>query len=233
MAIFTIGSLLVGLAQDAVSVIGARGLQGVGAALTSPNALALIATTFREGKARNGAMAVYGAMSGLGIVAGLILGGLPTGLLGWRWAFYINIPIGLAVLAGSRTLVEAELHTGRIDLPGAVTSIGGIAALVYVITSGGEHGWTDGITLAAFFVAAILLPSFLIIQSRSQDPLLPLYLFGDRNRAGSYLSILLLGFGPMGMLYLLTLYLQHVLGYDPITTALVNARRGQVPAPAH
>jgi EmrB/QacA subfamily drug resistance transporter len=220
MAVFTIASLLVGLAQDGMSVIGWRGLQGVGAALTAPNALALIATTFPEGKARNGAMAVYGAMSGLGIIAGLILGGLLTGLLGWRWAFYINVPIGLAVLAGSRTLVEAELHKGRPDFAGALTSIGGMAALVYGITRGGEHGWGDDVTLASFAAAMILLPLFLILQARGKDPLLPLSLFKDRNRVGSYLAMLLLGFGPMGMIYLLTLYLQHILGYSPIRTAL-------------
>ena len=220
MAIFTIASLFVGLAQDSMSMIASRGLQGIGAALTAPNALALIATTFPEGKERNGAMAVYGAMSGLGIIAGLILGGLLTGLLGWRWAFFINIPIGLAVLAGSRTLVEAELHKGRPDLAGALTSIIGMAALVYGITRGGEHGWTDNITLASFATAAILLPLFLILQSRNEDPLLPPRLFKERNRAGSYLAMLLLGFGPMGMIYLLTLYLQHILGYSPIITAL-------------
>ena len=186
MAIFTVASLLVGLAQDTVSMIASRGLQGFGAALTAPNALALIATTFPEGKERNKAMAVYGAMSGLGIIAGLILGGFLTGLLGWRWAFFINVPIGLAVLTGSRTLVEAELHKGRPDLTGALSSIIGMAALVYGITRGGEHGWTDGITLIAFATTAILLPLFLVLQSRSSDPLLPLRLFKDRNRSGSY-----------------------------------------------
>ncbi|WP_333973341.1 MFS transporter [Alteromonas mediterranea] len=220
MAIFTVASLLVGLAQDTVSMIASRGLQGFGAALTAPNALALIATTFPEGKERNKAMAVYGAMSGLGIIAGLILGGFLTGLLGWRWAFFINVPIGLAVLTGSRTLVEAELHKGRPDLTGALSSIIGMAALVYGITRGGEHGWTDGITLIAFATTAILLPLFLVLQSRSSDPLLPLRLFKDRNRSGSYLAMLLLGFGPMGMIYLLTLYLQHILSYSPTLTAM-------------
>jgi len=150
----------------------------------------------------------------------LILGGFLTGLLGWRWAFFINVPIGLAVLAGSRTLVEAELHKGRPDLTGALSSIIGMAALVYGITRGGEHGWTDGITLIAFATTAILLPLFLVLQSRSSDPLLPLRLFKDRNRSGSYLAMLLLGFGPMGMIYLLTLYLQHILSYSPTLTAM-------------
>jgi EmrB/QacA subfamily drug resistance transporter len=220
MATFTIASLLVGLAQGETSIVASRFLQGVGAALTAPNALALIATNFPEGTARNKAMAVYGAMSGLGIIAGLILGGLLTGLFGWRWAFFINIPIGLAVLAGSRTLIEADLHKGRPDLAGAITSIGGMAALVYGITRGGEHGWADDITLAAFAAAAVLLPLVVILQARNKDPLLPLRLFKDRNRVGSYLAMLLLGFGPMGMIYLLTLYLQHILGYSPLRTAL-------------
>lgn len=220
MVVFTIASLFVGLAQSGVVVTLARGLQGIGAALTAPNALALIATTFPEGKERNKAMAIYGAMSGLGIIVGLILGGILTGTFGWRWAFFINVPIGLAVLAGTKHLVEAELHKGRPDLFGALTSIGGMGALVYGVTRGGEHGWTDSITLASFALSAVLLPIFLIMQSRSRDPLAPLHLFKDRNRAGSYLATMLLGFGPMGMLYLLTLYMQHILGYSPIKTAL-------------
>lgn len=220
MAIFTIASLLVGLAQTGFSLIGWRGLQGVGAALTAPNALALIATTFPEGEKRNKAMAIYGAMSGLGIIAGLMLGGLLTGLLGWRWAFFINVPIGIVVLAGTRALREAELHKGRSDILGALTSIGGMGALVYGITRGGEHGWSDILTLTSFAAAAMLLPLFLWLQNRSRDPLLPLSLFADRNRIGSYLAMLLLGFGPMGMIYLLTLYLQHILAYSPIWTAL-------------
>lgn len=220
MAVFTFASLLVGLAHDGTMVISWRFLQGAGAALTAPNALALIATTFAEGRARNGAMAVYGAMSGLGIVVGLILGGLLTGLLGWRWAFYVNVPIGIAVLAGSRTLIEAQLHKGRPDFAGALTSIVGVAALVFAITRSAEHGWTNGLTLASFAAAAVLLPLFIFLQARGKDPLLPLHLFHNRNRVGSYVSMLLLGFGPMGMLYLLTLYLQHIVGYSPLRTAM-------------
>lgn len=220
MAIFTLASLLAGLAQDGMSLIGFRGLQGLGAALTAPNALALITTTFPEGEARSKAIAVYGGMSALGIVAGLLLGGLLTGTLGWRWVFFINVPIGLAVLSGSRLLVEAELHKGRVDLLGAVTSIGGMTALVYGITSGGEHGWTSSLTLVSFATAVVLLPLFVMLQARGNDPLLPLRLFQDRNRTGSYLGTALLAFGPMGAFYLLTLYMQHIVGYSPIQTGL-------------
>lgn len=220
MAIFTAASLLAGLANDSTVLIAARGLQGLGAALTAPNALALIATTFPKGKPRNSALAVYGAMSGLGIVAGLLLGGVLTGMLGWRWVFFINVPIGLAVLAGSRTLVEAELHKGDVDIAGALTSVAGMTALVFAITRGGEHGWTDGVTVASFAAAALFLPLFLVIQSRRANPLVPLWLFTDRNRAGSYLSMMLLAFGPMGALYLLTLHMQHIMEYSPIRTGL-------------
>lgn len=201
MVIFTGASLLAGLADSGAWLIAARGLQGIGAAMTAPNALALIATSFPEGKPRNSAMAVYGAMSGLGIVAGLLLGGVLTDLLGWRWVFYINVPIGLLVLAGSRALVEAELHHGRLNLTGALISVGGVVALVYGITRGGEHGWQHGVTLGAFAVAAILLPLFVLTQARSRDPLLPLDLFKSRNRTGSYAAMLLLAFGPMGAFY--------------------------------
>lgn len=165
-------------------------------------------------------MGVYGGMSALGIVAGLLLGGILTSTLGWRWVFFINIPVGLAVLVGSRVLVEAELHRGKLDILGALSSIGGMSALVYGITRGGEHGWTDNVTLAAFATAAVLLPLFITLQSRGRDPLLPLRLFHDRNRTGSYLGVALLAFGPMGAFYLLTLQMQHIEGYSPIATGL-------------
>ena len=220
MVLFTAASLLAGLAGSGEWLIASRGLQGVGAALTAPNALALIATTFAEGPPRNKAMAVYGAMSGLGIVAGLLVGGVLTDLLGWRWVFFINVPIGLFVLAGSRVLVEAELHDGKPDVAGALTSVGGMGALVYAITRGGEHGWTDPLTFGAFAAAAVLLPVFLLIQSRGRDPLLPLRLLRNRSRAGSYAAAVLLAFGPMGTLYLMTLYMQDILAYSPLKTGL-------------
>ncbi|WP_457963734.1 MFS transporter [Arthrobacter sp. D1-29] len=218
--LFTVASLAAGLAPTGPVLIAARALQGIGAALTAPNALALIATTFPAGEARNKALAVYGAMSGLGITAGLLLGGVLTGTLGWRWVFFINVPIGLALLAGTRTLVDAPRHEGRMDLVGALTGTGGITALVFAIIRGGEQGWNDVLTLASLAVAAVLIPVFIRLQARSSDPLLPLRLFRDRNRSGSYLAMLLVAFGPMGTFYLLTLYMQHVLGYNPVLTGL-------------
>jgi EmrB/QacA subfamily drug resistance transporter len=217
VGLFTVASLLNGLAPSATVLLISRGLQGIGAALAAPNALALIAANFPSGEARNKAMAVYGAMSGLGITGGVLLGGLLTGALNWRWIFLINIPIGIAVLLGSRNLVEGGRSRGRLDVLGAVTGTVGILALAYGITRG-EHGWTDPVTLGVFAAAIVLLGWFLSLQRRSANPMLPLRLFRDRNRSGSYLAMLFIGAGLMGTGFLLTLYLQQALLYSPIET---------------
>ncbi|MEV6424887.1 DHA2 family efflux MFS transporter permease subunit [Streptomyces sp. NPDC051662] len=218
IAVFTLASLLGGLAPGEGLLIGARVLQGVGAALAAPSALALIATTFPAGKPRNKAMGVYAAMAGIGATVGLLLGGVLTDGLDWRWVFFVNIPIGLAVLAGTRLLVEAERHPGRLDVPGAVTGTGGLIALVYGITRGGEHGWSDSLTLTSIAVAAALLTVFLVVQARTEHPMMPLRLFKDRNRSGSYGTMLFIGAGMMATFYFLTLYMQLILGYSPVKT---------------
>ncbi|MFJ1532044.1 DHA2 family efflux MFS transporter permease subunit [Streptomyces mirabilis] len=217
-AVFTLASLLGGLAPNESLLIGARVLQGVGAALAAPSALALITTTFPAGKSRNTAMGVYAAMGGVGATVGLLLGGTLTDLLDWRWVFFVNIPIGLAVLAGTRTLVAARRHPGRLDVPGAITGTGGLIALVYGITRGGEHGWTDGVTLVSFAAAAVLLTAFLYLQARTIDPMMPLRLFKDRTRSGSYVTMLFIGAGMFATFYFLTLYMQLILGYSPVRT---------------
>jgi len=201
-------------------VIGFWALQGIGAALVAPNALALITTTFPVGKPRNLDMALYGAMSALGITFGVLLGGLLTGLLSWRWVFFINIPIGLAVLAGSGMLVEGERNTGRLDTQAAAAGTGAMVALTYGVTQGGEHGWTNPATLVTFAVAVALAGLFVLLQSRRKDPMLPLWLVAERNRAGSYAAMLFIGAGLMGTFYLLTLFLQQVQQFTPITTGL-------------
>jgi len=161
LIVFTVASLLGGLGTNVEMLIASRGLQGIGAALPAPNALALIATTFPVGKPRNSAMAVYGAMSALGITTGVLLGGVLTGMLSWRWVFLINVPIGLAVLAGTGALIEGQRNSGRLDAPGAITGTGAMVALAYGITRGGEHSWSDPVTLGAFIVAAALGGLFL------------------------------------------------------------------------
>ncbi|WP_327692564.1 MFS transporter [Streptomyces sp. NBC_00459] len=215
---FTLASLLGGLAANEELLLGARVLQGVGAALAAPSALALITTTFPTGRSRNTAMGVYAAMGGIGATVGMLLGGTLTDALDWRWVFFVNIPIGLAVLTGTKSLVEAERHPGRPDIPGAITGTGGLLALVYAITRGGEHGWTNGLTLVSFMTAAVLLSVFLVLQSRVSDPMMPLRMFKDRNRSGSYTTMLLMGAGMFATFYFLTLYMQLVLGYSAVKT---------------
>jgi EmrB/QacA subfamily drug resistance transporter len=222
LTLFTVASLVGGLGMNAEMLIGARALQGLGAALTAPNALALIATNFPVGKPRNSAMAVYGAMSALGITIGVLLGGVLTATLGWRWVFFINIPIGLAVLAGSGVLAEGERTGGRLDMPGAVTGTGAMVALTYGITHAAEHGWGNGVTLVTLGAALVLLLLFLSLQARGADPMLPLGLFRDRNRSGSYATMLFVGAGLMGTFYLLALYLQQVLGFDPLWAGVAS-----------
>jgi EmrB/QacA subfamily drug resistance transporter len=218
LALFVVGSLAGGLGQNAETLIAARAVQGVGAALTAPNALALIATSFSDRKTRDSALALYGAMSGLGIVVGLLLGGVLTDTLGWRWVFFINVPIGLLVLLGSRTLVAAAPHRGQLGAVGAALGTGGMVALVYAVTRFGEEGFSDPLALVLLGGAALLLISFVANQSRSRNPLLPLGLLRDRNRAGAYLTMLLLAIGPMGTFYVITLHLQQVEGFTPLQT---------------
>ena len=222
LGLFALASLLGGLGGNAEMLIGARALQGIGAALTAPNALALIATNFPAGKPRNSAMAVYGAMSALGITIGVLLGGVLTGTLGWRWVFFINIPIGLAVLAGSGVLAEGERNRGRLDTPGALTGTGAMVALTYGITHAAEHGWGDAVTLGSLGAALVLTLIFLWLQARGANPMLPLGLFRDRNRSGSYATMLFVGAGLMGTFYLLALYLQQVLGFSPLWAGVAS-----------
>jgi predicted MFS family arabinose efflux permease len=163
-------------------------------------------------------MGVYAAMAGVGATVGLLLGGMLTDYLSWRFVFFVNIPIGLGVLAGTRLLAEAERHPGRLDLPGALTGTGTVIALVYGITRGGQSGWSNALTLASFAASAVLLAVFLAVQTRAAHPMLPLRLLKDRTRAGSYVTMLLIGSGMFATFYFLTLYMQLILGYSPVKT---------------
>jgi EmrB/QacA subfamily drug resistance transporter len=220
IAVFIAASLVGGLGQSTAMLVVARAVQGVGAAMAAPNALALITTTFDSRRTRDAALSLYGAMSGIGIVIGLVLGGVLTDLLDWRWVFFINVPIGLLVLAGSRTLVAAERHTGRLGTLGAILGTSGMVALVYAITRFGEDGFTDPIAYALVGTAAVMLAVFILTQRTSRSPLVPLSLFADRNRTGAYLTMLGLAIGPMGTFYIITLYLQQVRDFSPLATGL-------------
>jgi len=220
IVVFTVASLLGGLATNEGLLIAARVLQGIGAAIAAPTALSLIAVNFPEGPHRNRAMGVYAAMAGLGSTVGLLLGGILTDYLDWRWVFFVNIPIGLLVLAGSLVLNEGQRNPGRLDLPGALTATTGLLALVYAITRGGTHGWTDTLTLSCLAAAALLLVAFVLWQTRTNHPMLPLRLFASRSRSGSYATMLFIGAGMFATFYFLTLYMQQVLGYSAVKTGL-------------
>lgn len=216
VAVFVIASALGGFAVNEGWLIGARVLQGIGGAIAAPTALSLIAVNFREGKARNRAMGVYAAMAGVGATIGLLLGGVLTDYLSWRWVFFVNVPIGIVVLLGTSVLAEGGRNDGRLDVPGAVLGTGGLLALVYAITRGGESGWTDDMTVACLVASLVLLVVFVGWQARSRHPMMPLWLFSDRSRAGSYATVLFIGAGMFATFYFLTLFLQQVLGYSPI-----------------
>ena len=211
LVIFTVASLLGGLAPNKEVLIGARVLQGIGAAIAAPTALSLLATTFPAGPERNRALGVYGTMGGLGSVVGLLLGGALTSYLDWRWVLFVNVPIALAVLAGTRTLVAGERERGRVDVVGAVTATVGLGSLVFALN---DSSWT----FAA--VGIVLLSVFLVVQYRSPVAMLPPRVLRDRGRAGANVVLLLVGAGMFATFYFLTLYLQHVRGYDAMTTGL-------------
>jgi EmrB/QacA subfamily drug resistance transporter len=214
--LFGAASLLGGLAQSEGMLLGARALQGIGAALASPSALALITTTFPSGPARNRAMGVYAAMSGAGAAVGLILGGALTEV-NWRWTMFINVPIGIlvAVLA-PRFLNESERGEGRIDVPGAVLGSLGLASLVYGLTNAASHSWGATTTVVTLVAGVVLLAAFVAVEARSQHALLPLRILADRTRGTSFGVMLIVGAAMFAMFYFLGLYIQQVLGYSPL-----------------
>jgi EmrB/QacA subfamily drug resistance transporter len=227
LATFAIASLIGGFAQNEAMLLGSRGLQGLGAALASPAALALITTTFPAGPARNRAFAVYAAMSGAGAAVGLILGGWLTGLdpilgaEGWRWTFFINVPIGLVAAAlAPRFLKESESHSGWLDVPGAITGTLGLLGLVYGFSRAGEeaHGWGDTWTIASLAAGVVLLGVFAVIESRVAHPLLPVRVFANRTRATSFVVMMLVPAAMFAMFYFLSLFIQLVVGYSPLHT---------------
>jgi len=216
VVVFALASLIGGIAQTEAILLGARALQGVGAALASPTALALITTTFPAGQARNRAMGVYAAMSGAGAAIGLILGGALTEA-SWRWTFFINVPIGLVVvLLAPRVLKESERGRGTLDVPGAVTGTLGLASLVYGLTHAASTSWSDGVTVGTLVTGVVLLGVFMLVESRSEHPLLPVRILQDRTRGTSFVVMLVVGAAMFSMFYFLGLYIQQVLGYSPL-----------------
>jgi EmrB/QacA subfamily drug resistance transporter len=215
--LFTLASLLGGLATSAGWLLAARALQGLGGAIAAPTALALITTNFAEGEQRNRAFGVFAAVAVAGGAIGLLAGGMLTSWLSWRWVLFVNVPIGiLLALAAPRYLSESERQAGRFDLAGALTSTAGMAALVYGFIRAAQEGWSNPATLGSFTAAAVLLATFLSIETRTRQPITPLHLFADRDRAGSYVIMLALSAAMVGMFFFLTLFVQDVLGYSPL-----------------
>ena len=217
IGLFTLSSLVGGLSTSAGMLLAARAVQGAGGALAAPAVLALIVSGFPEGRERTRALGIYmGVITG-GSSLGLVLGGVITEWLSWRWVLFINVPIGIAVLAIAPLFVaETPRQAGRFDLAGAVTSTAGVASLVYGFVRAAADGWGDHLTLAAFGAAAVLLAGFLVIESRVRQPITPLRLFADASRSGSFAARLLLIAGMFGVFFFLTQFLQKVMGFSPL-----------------
>jgi EmrB/QacA subfamily drug resistance transporter len=219
--VFTLASFLGGLATSAGWLLAARALQGVGAAIAAPTALSLITTNFAEGQARNRAFGVFSAVAVSGGAIGLLAGGVLTSWLSWRWVLFVNVPIGLLLAAlAPLYITESERQPGRFDLAGALTSTAGMTALVYGFIRAAQQGWSNPGTIGSFVAAAVLLAVFLLIETRTSQPITPLHLFRDRDRAGSYAIMLALSAALFGQFFFLTLFVQDVLGYSPLRAGL-------------
>jgi EmrB/QacA subfamily drug resistance transporter len=219
--LFALASLLGGLAQNSGQLLAARALQGVGGAIASPTALSLVSTTFREGPERNRAFGVFAAVSAGGGAIGLLAGGVIVEWLNWRWVLFVNVPIGvLLALATPRWIKESERHPGHFDIAGALTSTVGMVLLVYGFIRAAQEGWRDGLTLASFGAAAVILTVFVLIERGSSQPITPLHMFADRNRSGTYGIMLCLAAAIFGMFFFLTLFVQDVLDFSPLQAGL-------------
>jgi EmrB/QacA subfamily drug resistance transporter len=223
LALFTLASLLDGLAWSEGSLIAFRLLQGLGAALLSPAALSILTTTFREGRERNVALGIWGAASGSGGAAGVLLGGALTSALSWSWIFFINVPVGLLVLGLTPVLLResrADLGHRRFDFAGAASITSGLMLLVYALTRATQHGWATAETIGLLAASAALIGAFFAIELRSKAPLLPLRIFRLRTLTASNISGLLMGGAIFAQFFLLTLYMQEVLHYSALKTGV-------------
>jgi EmrB/QacA subfamily drug resistance transporter len=220
--VFTVASLLSGLAWSEGALIGSRGLQGLGAAIISPAALSILMTTFAQGKERNTALGAWGAVGAFGAVAGVLLGGVLTDLLSWQWIFFVNVPVGLAALAITPLLISEsrDPNVRSFDVPGAVLVTSGLVVLVYAITQANDFGWGSAKTIGLFAASAALLVGFLGWEARAKDPLMPFSIFRLRTLVGANVAALILGTAMFGMFLMLTLYMQQVLGYSPMRTGV-------------
>lgn len=227
--VFALASLIGGFAQNEAMLLSARAFQGLGAAMASPAALALITTTFPAGKERNRAFAVYAAMAGVGAAVGLILGGWLTGLdpilglEGWRYTFLIVVPIGLAAaIFAPRFFDESERHSGWLDVPGAITGTGALLAIVFGLSRAGQqdYGWDATSTVVSLVLGVVLLAIFLVVESRVEHPLMPFRIFRSKNRAAAFAVMMIVPAAMFAMFFFLSLFIQLVVGYSPLHTGI-------------
>src|SRR6266545_625882 len=223
LALFTLSSLLCGLAWSEASLIAFRALQGLGGARLAPAALSLLMTTFAEGRERNLALGIYGAASGSGAAAGVLLGGVLTSYLSWSWVFFINVPVGVAAIALTPLLLResrAELTNRHFDVPGAASITAGLMLLVYALTRATNDGWGADTTVALLVGAAALVLAFIMIELRSPSPLLPLRIFRQGTLTSANAAMAIVGAVAFSEFFLLTLYLQEVLHYSAMQSGV-------------
>src|SRR5512133_558115 len=209
LVLFTLSSFLAGMAWSEASLIGARAFQGLGAAIISPAALSILSVTFHEGRERNIALGVWGAVGGFGAAAGVLLGGILTDALSWEWIFRVNVPVGVAafVLAPFLLTESRDAHVKRFDVPGAVLVTAGLSSLVYASTQAGTQGWTSGRTIGFFVASAVMLVGFLLWEARHPEPLMRLGIFRIRTVAGANVAGFIMGTAMFSMFLMLTLYM--------------------------
>jgi EmrB/QacA subfamily drug resistance transporter len=223
LVLFAIASLAGGLATTSGQLVAARAVQGLGAAILSPAALSIVATTFRDGAERNKALGIWGAVAGSGGAAGVLLGGVLTDSLGWEWVLWVNVPIGIAAAAITPTLIAEsrdEREARHFDVAGAATITLGLSALVYALLDANDAGWGSAQTIGVLAGSAILLAAFVAIERRSKAPLVPFRIFGIRTITGANVVGILVGASLFSMFFFISLYMQQVLGYSPIKAGL-------------
>jgi EmrB/QacA subfamily drug resistance transporter len=219
VAVFALASLLGGLAPTGGLLITARAIQGIGAAVMTPAALSILMTTFPEGAERNKALGIWGAVGASGGTIGLLVGGVLTETVGWEWLFFLNVPVGVVVIALSPVLLEETRLVGaarRFDLAGAATVTAALSLLVYALVDAGSAGWASLQTIGLAAASALLLSAFAVIELRSSAPLVPFRIFRLSALLGSNVAGVLFGAAVYGMFFIITLYLQQVLGYSPL-----------------
>jgi EmrB/QacA subfamily drug resistance transporter len=222
LVVFAAGSIFAGLAFDDVSLIGARAVQGLGAAVISPAALSILTTAFSEGRDRNIALGVWGAVGGFGAAAGVLLGGVFTETLSWEWIFFVNGPVSIAAMLATPFLLGESRNASarRFDVVGAVLVTSGLATAVFAITQANAYGWSSAKTFGLFGLAAAVLAAFVAVELRSADPLMSFSIFRIKTVAGANAAGFILSTATMAMFLMLTLYMQQVLGFSPMQTGV-------------